>query len=733
MLQVKQQSLCWAECCLDKGMDLSFGMNVSAICWSQNLVLLNAKPTLACWGQVDSNVCWCCTWTMSCASATKTTWSVSCCLPWKPSTRSLVKRLRTREMSWPSWRGGTCFYLRTSWLCKAIQSTWNVCLTWCTSTETSSPKKRQAILCWMNQMVVQSLDPVMRAHTGLAWECYYTLQLTMLSANIQFEVCLNVWPNQLSEPLHVCGICVCICLDALTTASCFRTRPTMGYCTTMSWTTPWRCIQTAIGLSTKPQGEVFHQDVCFCLATFFTPLPGVRKLWHWVRLKPRFTLLQVLAAMECWCSTAFHLQSARNLRCAFNFVLTIQLLEHSFAAQAWDASGISAWEFCGFRQRWKNSFYMLDELAHMTILQTYIGTKRLTRERMLYLMYLCKIYDLSSSSFVGSDAAETVKQKEVMKQGVKVFTKHGSSPQESKRLMRILLLSALSLPESMAMEFNVSTSSSASVSSMFWWQLLCMVLMTALCIALGWIFYLKWQINALQGKCSKLSIDTTLYKVLDLLKGYKDKMLGKHENGEEENQESDPIVENPDSIRDVHTMVSGDDPQTIQLMHDTNAVLRARYDRLEALYEEAEIVQDEDAMYTLQNQMDEVLHLMYDIWVFSDRIHALLLYDISWMSHGFKPKLWKQHRSNDHVEAGWTKFTHTYMCQYIHVLAVSLVLHSIAIETFGSLAVHVQRHILWGVSWSSKISTIRRNVQLPILYHLGWCWKGGYSWSTVGE
>ena len=246
-----------------------------------------------------------------------------------------------------------------------------------------------------------------------------------------------------------------------------------------------------------------------------------------------------------------------------------------------------------------------------------IGTKRLTRERMLYLMYLCKIYDLSSSSFVGSNAAETVKQKEVMKQGVKVFTKHGSSPQESKRLMRILLLSALSLPESMAMEFNVSTSSSTT-ASMFWWQLLCMVLMTALCIALGWIFYLQWQINALQGKCSKLSIDTKLYKVLDLLKGYKDKMLGKHVSGEEENQESDPIVENPDTTSDVHTMASGDatrglDPQTVQLMRDTNSVLRARYDRLEALYEEAEIVQDEDAMYTLQNQMDEVMELMYDI------------------------------------------------------------------------------------------------------------------------
>ena len=60
-------------------------------------------------------------------------------------------------------------------------------------------------------------------------------------------------------------------------------------------------------------------------------------------------------------------------------------------------------------------------------------------------------------------------------------------------------------------------------------------------------------------------------------------------------------------------MPHGLDPQMIQLMHDTNAVLRTRYDRLEALYEEAEIVQDEDAMYTIQNQMDEVMHLMYDI------------------------------------------------------------------------------------------------------------------------
>ena len=88
--------------------------------------------------------------------------------------------------------------------------------------------------------------------------------------------------------------------------------------------------------------------------------------------------------------------------------------------------------------------------------------------------------------------------------------------------------------------------------------MVCALLITALCIAIGLVFHLQHEIDLLQGKCAKLSQDSMLHEVLDLLKGYKDKMLGKHENGEEENQESDPIVENPDSLRDVHTMVSGD-------------------------------------------------------------------------------------------------------------------------------------------------------------------------------
>ena len=77
--------------------------------------------------------------------------------------------------------------------------------------------------------------------------------------------------------------------------------------------------------------------------------------------------------------------------------------------------------------------------------------------------------------------------------------------------------------------------------------------------------------------------------------------------------------------------------------------------------------------------------------------------NVSWIR---TKKTCVQHWSKDCVEAGWTKPTHTYMCLYIHVLAVNLVSHSIASETVGSLAVHVQKHISWGVSLSNKISSI---------------------------
>ena len=66
----------------------------------------------------------------------------------------------------------------------------------------------------------------------------------------------------------------------------------------------------------------------------------------------------------------------------------------------------------------------------------------------------------------------------------------------------------------------------------------------------------------------------------------------------------------------------GLDPQVLQLMRRTNKVLRAMYEGLEAEYDEAEIILDEDAMYTFQNQMDEVMHLMYNIEMCEEKIHG---------------------------------------------------------------------------------------------------------------
>ena len=88
---------------------------------------------------------------------------------------------------------------------------------------------------------------------------------------------------------------------------------------------------------------------------------------------------------------------------------------------------------------------------------------------------------------------------------------------------------------------------------------------------------------------------------------------------------------------DVHTMVAGEstadgpaetstphglDPQVLQLMRDTTEILRATHEGLEAEYDEAGIVRDEDMMYILLNQTEDVMHLMYGIYMCEERIHG---------------------------------------------------------------------------------------------------------------
>ena len=48
-----------------------------------------------------------------------------------------------------------------------------------------------------------------------------------------------------------------------------------------------------------------------------------------------------------------------------------------------------------------------------------LGTKRLTRDRVEYLMYLCKVYNMADSQFVGSSFAERMEEQQVLRIGIK--------------------------------------------------------------------------------------------------------------------------------------------------------------------------------------------------------------------------------------------------------------------------------------------------------------------------
>eukprot|EP00435_Cladocopium_sp_Y103_P038717 s1683_g10.t1 len=74
-----------------------------------------------------------------------------------------------------------------------------------------------------------------------------------------------------------------------------------------------------------------------------------------------------------------------------------------------------------------------------------LGTKRMNRDRVLYLMFLCKVYDLSTSEYVGSEVAKKTKPEEMTRKGIKLFTLAGMGSHEAKAIMRVMFFSALSL------------------------------------------------------------------------------------------------------------------------------------------------------------------------------------------------------------------------------------------------------------------------------------------------
>ena len=51
-----------------------------------------------------------------------------------------------------------------------------------------------------------------------------------------------------------------------------------------------------------------------------------------------------------------------------------------------------------------------------------LGTKRLNRDRMEYLMFICKVYNMSDSSLIGSSVAERLDEHQTIKAGQHVQT-----------------------------------------------------------------------------------------------------------------------------------------------------------------------------------------------------------------------------------------------------------------------------------------------------------------------
>ena len=155
--------------------------------------------------------------------------------------------------------------------------------------------------------------------------------------------------------------------------------------------------------------------------------------------------------------------------------------------------------------------------------------------------------------------------------------------------------------------------------------MVCALLITALCIAIGLVFHLQHEIDLLQGKCAKLSQDSMLHEVLDLLKGYKlIKMkcweMNMKQGKKIKKMNVDPIVEtSPEPATGTDGRPHGEPPNgtdRLRGMQDTNAVLQIRYERLRLSMAQLRLSRMRTwcTRYQLQNQMDELAHLFYDIW-----------------------------------------------------------------------------------------------------------------------
>lgn len=158
-----------------------------------------------------------------------------------------------------------------------------------------------------------------------------------------------------------------------------------------------------------------------------------------------------------------------------------------------------------------------------------LGTKRWSRDRMEYLMFLCKGYRMSEPNLIGT-----------MKAGVKMLKKFGMNVSTSKGLMQILLLNALNLGVAMDSRAN----GSLSPGGMSGFYKLILAFLCALCMVVGFMWITAKFGAELQQRLQKMKVDCYLTKILQILRAASGSLhAAEHEGGESVVPTADPAVQ----------------------------------------------------------------------------------------------------------------------------------------------------------------------------------------------
>ena len=321
-------------------------------------------------------------------------------------------------------------------------------------------------------------------------------------------------------------------------------------------------------------------------------------------------------------------------------------LDNSAAKAFFFRSGVGRIRHISVRILWLQREVKLGLIAPSTVSTrdntADLGTKRLNRDRMRYLMNLCKVYGLSQSTYVGQETVDKVHQAETMSEGIRLLRNNGLKTGAAKSIMRVLLLGALGLPCEAMSSASIGDGGYGTFATFA-------VYVTVICLVAGVSFFLGTQYDVMKDEYRRIMVNQNLKKVLKLLKRARATMTGNHETDEsesvgEESEEkigetdaelearyknsemcevSDPELwmhynhgeSSPSSSSDLSQDPphGADETSLHRAMIETNEVLTAREQRLEAEWDEAELKNDYDSMRRLENLILETRNLRYSI------------------------------------------------------------------------------------------------------------------------